>query len=334
MKQQDAAVAKELIQQALWATKSQTIAGMYARLRGDDCYFKDGRSRTKLAPYTETGRLRSGEDDWWPEPMTNQQNISKKVAKLDPLYEVRNIVIPTPGYVFIEVDLKQAEALATAAYANDWTKVERLLHGDEHTELASRIYDIPKQAVNKETHRQLGKMGNHSLNYGSGWQTFLEAVNKDADITGLAIDAKMAKKTIAAWQAVNPKTVHWWREVKQAVAACGYLTNAFGRKRIFLNQSTAGNDIVAYLPQSTIADLLNTALVKLFALEAEYGFRILLQIHDAILVEAPVAKWMAVAQVMQQTMLMPMSINQRSLTVPVDISMSAQSWGKMKEVKL
>lgn len=330
MKQADAATAKELIQLTLQSSKIQTIAAIYSRLAAG----KDGRIRTKLAPYTDTGRLRSGEDDWWPEPTTNLQNLPKKAAKLDPLYEVRNCIVPSPGCVFIEGDLKLAEALATAAEAADWSKVDRLLHADEHSLLASRIYSLPLADVEKATHRQIGKMANHSLNYGSGWLTFMEAVNKDSDITGLAIDAATAKRVVATWREFNPKTVHWWDEVKRRVNACGYLRNCFGRKRIFLNPNTAGNDIIAYLPQSTIADLLNTALVRLFNKEAECGFKIVLQIHDAILLEAPANKWLAVARTLQDTMTIPMAINGHELTVPVDISMSAKSWGRMKEVKL
>ena len=331
MKQQDAPAARELIQQTLLATKTQTISAIYKRLAPAP----DSRIRTHLSPYTETGRLRSGEDAWWqPERLTNLQNLPKKMGRLDPLYEVRNCIVPTPGYVFIEGDLKLAEALATAAYASDWAKVDRLLHADEHTALAARIYGIPEADVDKATHRQIGKMANHSLNYGSGWLTFMEAVNKDADITGLSIDAKMAKRIIAAWQQMNPKTVRWWDEVKRTVAATGELTNCFGRRRIFLAQGGTGNDQIAYLPQSTIADLLNTALVRLFAKEVEHGFRIVLQIHDAILVEAPAAAWLPVARCLRDTMLLPMSIGGRQLTVPVDVSMGRECWGRMSEVKL
>lgn len=330
MKQADKPIAAELIQLTLQQSKLQTINGIYNRLRGG----QDQRIRTKLAPYTETGRLRSGEDDWWPEPTTNLQNLPKKVAKLDALYEVRNVIVPPAGQVFLEGDLKQAESIATAAYAGDWAKVERLMHADEHSLLAARIFSIPVEQVNKETHRQLGKMANHGLNYGVGWKTFMEGVNKDADITGISIDAKMAKKVIAAWQAMNPKTVRWWQEVKNEVARCGSLTNCFGRKRIFLNANTAGNDLIAYLPQSTIADLLNTALVRLFQFEQAHSFRIVLQIHDAILLEAPAASWPAVARILHDTMLIPLEIGGRQLTVPVDISMSGKSWGEMKGVEL
>lgn len=330
MKAADKPIATELIKLTLQQSKLQTISGIYNRLGGG----QDQRIRTKLAPYTETGRLRSGEDAWWPEPTTNLQNLPKKVAKLDPLYEARNCIVPGAGQVFLEGDLKQAESIATAAYADDWAKVDRLMHADEHSLLAARIFSIPVEQVNKETHRQLGKMANHGLNYGVGWKTFMEGVNKDADITGISIDAKMAKKTIAAWQAMNGKTVRWWEEVRQAVSRHGYLTNCFGRKRIFLNANTAGNDLIAYLPQSTIADLLNAALVRLYQKEAEHSFRIVLQIHDAILLEAPASKWLPVARVLHDTMLMPMDIGGRQLTVPVDISRSAKSWGSMREVKL
>jgi len=330
MKQTDQPLAHEIITLLLEATKVSTAKKIYRRVWPGE----DGNIRTKLSPVgTETGRLSSAEDKWWPEPTTNLQNLPKKIAQLDPLFDVRNTIVPSPGYVFLEADLSQAEALVTAAYANDVPKLKRMLKpgSDEHSLLASVIYGIPVGKVNAKTQRPLGKMGNHALNYGAGWQIFMGNVNKDADLTGIAIDAKMAKQIIEGWKDLNSLTVKWWDKVVTEARTTGCLTNPFGRKRIFVGHITTGKDVIAYLPQSTIADLLNHTLVELFAAE-DGSFRVVHQIHDAILVEARSESWFRVARLMKRIVEQSITINGIELVVPVDVSLGKKCWGKMKEV--
>lgn len=336
VKSENQPIAAELLGLLLEQAKLSTMSGIYARLEP----WSDGRIRTTLsAVATETGRLASSgrkREDWpgW-EFSTNLQNLPKKTARADALYNVRQTIVPDPGMVFVEGDLSQAEIYATCLYAGDWAKINRMLEGsDEHRRLAAELYGV-KPADVTPSQRAIGKASNHGCNYGLGWHTFMDKLNKEADLTGITISAKESKAAVDAFRRLNPKTVAWWGHIEREIRTKGYLTNCYGRKRIFLDREGAGNDAVAFLPQSTIADHLNISLVRAFHKLDEAGlFTILLQVHDAILGQAPEGKWRQVARVLKTTMEHPLTYEGRTVTIPADVSVSSVSWGDMKAVAL
>jgi DNA polymerase-1 len=295
-------------------------------------YERVPRIYTQLGPWTETGRMRSGGQrrgfEWWPEKMTNLQNLPKKTARLDPLYNVRQCIVADPGCVLIAADLQQAELYAYLAYSGDIRKLARLGAGEDlHSEIAAAIYGIPLSDVDRKTHRVVGKFANYSLGYGGGERMFLGKVNKDADLTGVSISAKLAKTAVETWRRMNPKVVRWWRETENAVRKHGYLVNAFGRKRVFLKQNP--NEIIAFLPQSTIADHLNGALARVYERFDPWLLQVMLQVHDEILVQVPEAKAEQAAKALRSEMEQPLYINAIKLNIPVDVSFGV-NWGEMK----
>jgi len=340
MKQSDRPLAKELLINLLKFNKLDTILNMqYARVKG---YSKDGRIRTQQQVVgTETGRLNSRGQrkgkEWWPERLTNLQNITnpKKFPKLNPLFNVRRIIIPDPGQVFIAADLGKAELFGYLAYAGDSEKISKLHEGvDIHLETAAQILEINEEEVSYEQRNINGKFPNFALGYGCGWQTFKQKVNKDSDLTGLSVSASQAKRIVNQWQKINPKTVRWWDSVKREAYSKGYLVNAYGRKRIFLSNSGAGNDIIAHQPQSTIADHLNHALVRLYERHDPEILSIMLQVHDEILVQTPRKNWLRVAKQIKQVMTRPLTINNIEINIPVEISVGFESWGDMRTIKV
>ena len=259
--------------------------------------------------------------------MTNLQNLPKKTARLDKLYNVRQCIIADPGCVLVAADLSQAELYAYLAYAGDRIKLSRLVAGEDlHSEIAAAIYGIKLEEVNRRTHRVVGKFANYSLGYGGGWRMFLGKVNKDADLTGVSISAELAKKSVDTWRRLNPKTVRWWREVEDEVRRKGYLVNAFGRKRIFLKHKP--NEIIANLPQSTIADHLNAALARVYKRYDPWLLQVMLQVHDEIVVQATETKARQAAKAVQAEMSVPLRINEIDLNIPVDVSFGV-NWGEM-----
>jgi len=301
---------------------------------------EDGRIRTILSPVgTETGRLNSSGRDKkkWPkwEYTTNLQNINKKVAKLDPLYDVRSYIVPSPGYVFLEMDLSQAEARVVSGYAADHKTLEIFLSGaDIHKITAASIFGVEAEEVST-TQRMLGKKARHALNYGMGWKKFLEDVNKDADTTGVGITAREAEAITEAYRHANAPLVRWWREIEDQVRSRGYLINAYGRKRIFLTRpdDASINDAIAYLPQSTIADHLNHIFVDIFDdLDPEI-VRVVHQIHDAVLMEAPVESWVDAAKKVKALSERSVMVNGIEVPLPCDLSVGYKSWGAMLEVE-
>ncbi len=338
MKQNDKPLAQEFIKKLLKLTKIRTIKDMqYARVKG---YSKDSRIRTVQQPVgTETGRLNSkGQTkgrEWWPERLTNLQNITNpnKYPKLNPLFNVRSIIIPDPGYCFLAADLGKAELFAYLAYAGDHERIKILHSGEDlHSHTAARIIGVDILDLTYEQ-RALGKFANFSLGYGGGWKMFMGKVNKDADLTGISIDAKTSKQLVDGWRRINTKTVAWWDQVKAEVRSKGILINVYGRRRVFLGrEDSSGNDWIAFLPQSTIADHLNASLVAIYERHDPSLLQLMLQVHDEILVQAKLGTEARVAAIMQAEMQRPLWINGIRIDIPVEVSVGYENWGNMKEL--
>lgn len=327
MKSADAPIAKDAIERLLKLAKLQSMKEIYQRIAPGP----DGRIRTNLsAVATITGRLSSS--NTFLEVSTNLQNIPKKTAALDPLYDVRQVLVPDPRHVLIESDLSQAEARATSAFANDEATLAIFDSGqDIHRITASKIFNCTPEAVTKQQ-RQLGKMARHALNYGMGWKRFLEAVNSDADLTGISISAREAKAIVEAYHRENPALTRWWRSVEDEVYRRGYLVNPFGRKLILIDQSDT-NSAIAFLPQSTVADHVNMRLNVIYRTLDPEPLQVLLQIHDAVLAQTRVLGWKAAAKKLQAAMVAPIRIGSLDLIIPADVSASAVSWGDMVGVE-
>lgn len=311
---------------SLLSTKAATISKIYKRVRPGE----DGRIRTVLSPVgTETGRFSSS--DTFLEASTNLQNIPKKMAMLDPLFDVRSCMVPKAGHVFVEADLSQAEARATAAYAGDTATLALFDSGrDIHKWTAAQIFKCDEHDVTK-AQRHLGKMARHALNYGMGWELFLERINKDADLTGIAITAAQAKQIVQAYHAMNEPLLAWWREVEQTVRRDGCLTTQpFGRRRDFLSPYARANDYIAYLPQSTIADLLNWRMCEAFEQDDLVRRTLLLQIHDAVLCECREDEAEELARRLGRWLVEPIMINNIKLVVPADVKVGRSNWAEME----
>lgn len=327
--------ARELLTLTLKKAKAGTVRGVYNRLAPGP----DGCIRYVLQPaHTDTGRMACG--DTFLEPSTNLQNIPNKVAALDPLYRVRDILRAAPRRALIEADYSQAEARAAAYMAQDPLAIHQYeTEVDRYRALASELYAKPASAVTK-MERQVGKMGQLAFQYGVSWATFQEQVNADAEITGVAIDAKTAKRAEAAFHAMHPRYGVWWEEVLDEVLRTGHLRNPFGRRRDFFMPVRSKSDhaqlrraAVAFLPQSTIADLLNAKLAKLYREHDPHLLRILLQVHDAILLDCDPADWMRVAGIVKRELEdHAIHLHGRVLRVPCEVELSWSSWSAKKKV--
>lgn len=321
MRSEHAETAKRILTLALTASKTQTIKGIYERIKPGP----DGRIRTVLSVVgTETSRLSSS--DSFVDVSTNLLNIPNKTALLDPLFDVRRCIVAAPGYVLIEIDKSQAEARVVSAYARD---DETLAIFDDptrdvHKWTAANIFGCAESEVSK-SQRYLGKMARHALNYGMGWALFLERINKDADLTGIAINAATAKRIVSAYHDANPKLLAWWAEVCAEVKRNGYVVNPYGRRRDFLSPYVRPNDIIAQLPQSTIADHVLIGMVNAF----EAGVPLSLETYDGILVEVPEEDVDATKAALRRCLDFPIKIGDYQLRVPTDVK-SGLRWSDLE----
>lgn len=272
----------------------------------------DKRIRTSyLITGTKTGRLssRSTPDGTG----TNLQNI--------PRGDFRAMFIPDPGCVFVSADLSQAEARVVAYLARERRLVDVFESGgDIHRKNASNIFHKGEEEVTKEE-RTLAKRIIHASNYGMGPLTFARIVG---------ITTAEAKRLLNLYFATYPGIRLWHMSIQAQLKRTRELVTPFGRKRQFLatwNEALI-KEVYAYIPQSTVSDLLNSGLVELEHKLANTNSSILLQVHDSVLVQCPEQDAELVAKVIKRCLERPLLVNNMEMTIPVDVKIG-RSWAEV-----
>lgn len=338
MKQADAELARAFILTSLEQTKTKTIRSIYERLNVDSA----GVMRSFMNPGgTETGRFNHAES--FLDPSTNAANLPNKTAALDPIFAVRDCIVPHPGRLLGKADYSQAEARWCAWIAQDEIRMRYFEEGIDQYKLFISVLktgsDRAMDEVSKMERQAIGKPGILAGQYGVGWKTLLDNINKDADITGIAIDAKTAKKMQAIIPELFPRTALWWEEVREQVLGKGWLTNPFGRKRFFYGRQDSESardrvvrEAIAFGPQSANADMVNTALRRLYAAHDGRLIRLLLQVHDEIVFDCAPRDGMRAAQAVKDAMEFEVVVEGRPLVIPVEVKLSSKNWREMKQV--
>jgi len=263
---------------------------------------------------TETGRLSSSETVYG--TGGNLQNVPKGIC--------RRMFIPDTGKVFVNADLSQAEARVVAYLAQD----ERLIKlfengGDIHRRNAANIFGKPEGEVTEEQ-RELAKRITHASNYKIGPVTF-------AKESGLSVAE--SKRVLNQYYANYPRIKMWHMQVESQLRKSRSMTTPLGRKRTFFNRwsEQLTREGIAYVPQSTVVDIVNDALREMYGIFRNTETNILLQIHDAILLQTPIDDIVKTIEIVTRCMTRPVTINHRTLTIPCDISVGG-NWNDMKKV--
>jgi len=313
-------------------SRVQKFAEDYRRLEPGP----DGKIRTVMSPLAWTGRM--VHRGTFLERSTNLANISSKYGRINEVYNLRDVLISSPRHVLAYVDLSQAEARVAAWMSRDELAMQQYTTGvDRYRFFASHFYSVDSGLVTKPQ-RDVGKMGVLAYQYGVGWSKFQEQVNADAELTGATIDAKGAKKADQLYHRLYPGYKVWHRRVLERVQKTGYIRNCFGRRIEFFNRvDSPGSidklkrDAVASLPQSTIADLLNSKLVEVHRALDPQRLRILLQVHDAILFSVDRGAWRGVCRSVLDALTCSLTIEGEECEIPAEI-MVGERWGQLRDV--
>ena len=275
------------------------------------------RARTSyLITGTETGRLSSRETVYG--TGTNMQNIPKGI--------VRRIFIPDPGQVFVNADLSQAEARVVAYLAGE----DRLISvfnngGDIHCKNAANIFHKKEAEVTKEE-RELAKRIVHASNYGMGPITF----SRNAGVS-----VAEARRLLNQYFAEYPRIKLWHMTVATQLKRSRTLTTPLGRKRTFFNMWNESliKEALAYVPQSTVADVLNMGLRKLHEQirEKRLAIDLLLQVHDSILCQTPRDDVEKTCALIRDALLIPVNFGARRMVIPCEVSVG-MSWDELRKV--
>lgn len=275
------------------------------------------RAKTSyLITGTETGRLSSRETVFG--TGTNLQNIPKG--------PIRRIFIPDEGKVFLNVDLSQAEARVVAWLAND-QRLSRVFDngGDIHRRNAANIFGKPEGDVT-DAERELAKRVVHASNYGMGPVTF----SRNAGIS-----VAEAKRLLNLYFSEYPSIKLWHLNIASQLRRSRTITTPFGRKRTFFNMwnDSLLREAYAYVPQSTVVEVINVGLRTVWKRYRGTDVDILLQNHDAILLQVPIDKFDEVAKEVVGLLHIPVVINHKEHFIPVDVC-RGENWYDLEKVKL
>lgn len=239
---------------------------------------ENGRVHTTLKQTgTATGRLSSTEP--------NLQNIP---VRTELGRELRRYFLPeNRDYVIVDADYSQIELRLLAAISGDDNLCEAFREGaDIHTSTAAAVFGIPREAVTPEM-RKKAKAVNFGILYGIG------AFSLSDDI---GVSRKQAQEFIDRYLGQYPKIDEYLKRTIAEAYENGYVTTLFGRRRYIAElsgknkmQQKFGERIAMNSPiQGTAADLIKLAMIRVHRRLKQEGLnaRLILQVHDELLIEA------------------------------------------------
>lgn len=306
--------------------KAVKLIGTYLNAKLDE----DGRMRTSYnVSGTVTGRISSSKTIWG--TGLDLQNIP--VGKSRGVENIRHLFIAGEGNVFIKGDLSQADTRATAEIILRDTG-DATLHDlyrnpdfDIHTWMASKIFNLVESKIDKYQ-RDVGKLSNHSGNYGAGPNVLMAKATKDG-IKG--INYQFAKKMIVVRHAAIPGLRKWWRCVERKLEGTRTITTCLGRRRIFfgrLDDSSVLREAYAFEPQSVASGDVCNIIFRRLHKSLKSGCFPILQVFDEVVVECPEADIDYAVAEMRKAAIIPLFINEVPLLIPIDISVG-KNWRDM-----
>lgn len=237
-----------------------------------------GRIHTKLnQTVTATGRLSSSEP--------NLQNIP---IRTEIGREIRRAFIADPNYLLLSLDYSQIELRILAHMSQDPMLLQAFEHGEDiHTATASILFGVPPQQVDRELRRR-AKTVNYAVLYGMSDYGLSQE---------LGISVSEARQIIEQYFQRFPHVKAFTQAILEAARETGYVRTLLGRKRYIpelhsanRNERLAAERAAINMPfQGTAADIMKLAMIRVHRRlpEIEPKARMLLQVHDELLLESP-----------------------------------------------
>lgn len=243
----------------------------------------------------ETGRVSS-----------NNPNLQNIPVRSELGREIRRAFVAAPGSKLLAVDYSQVELRILAHISQDETMLAAFRAGEDiHRATAARIYGVPPEAVTEEQ-RSIAKMVNFATSYG-------------VSAFGLSSRTDLSRGDAQAFLDVYFETypgIH--RYIDQTIATArrqGYVETLLGRRRYFPiladggrggrnEQMAAERAAINHPIQGSAADIIKIAMVRLHSALRERGLasRMLLQVHDELVLEVPDGELAEVVPLVRSTM--------------------------------
>lgn len=278
----------------------------------------DGRVRSEFKQTeTRTGRISSSNP--------NMQNIPvrKEIGR-----NMRKFFVAEQNRVLLDADYSQIELRVLASMSGDSNMCDAFLSGtDIHTRTAAQVFGLPEEMVDHDM-RRAAKAVNFGIIYGIG----AFSLSKDIKCTVAEAD-----KYIKNYLGTYPMIEKFMNDTVDFAKEHGYVTTLFGRRRYIPELRASNKNLQAFgkraamnAPvQGTAADIIKIAMVRVYErLKAEgLDARLILQVHDELIVESTVECQEQAARVLVEEMSRAIE-----LSVPLVAEVGrGRSWYEAKE---
>lgn len=278
---------------------------------------KTGRIHTDYnQAVAATGRLSS-----------NNPNLQNIPIRTDLGAEIRKAFVASRGMRLISADYSQIELRIIASMAKDEAMMESFRKGEDiHARTAANINGVPLDQVTHQM-RRAAKAVNFGIIYGLGYVGLSQSEGISRDEARAFIEKYfMIHKNIKAWIDNTKKLAH----------EKGFVETLFGRRRYFPEINSSNGMLVASAErqainapiQGTAADLMKLAMIHVHAglSQVSAKAKILLQVHDELVIEVPTDDVEAVSAYVKKTMEGVYALN-----VPIEVGVGVgKNWGEAK----
>lgn len=260
-----------------------------------------------------TGRLSSSDP--------NLQNIP---VRTDLGRRIRTAFVAGKGNSLISADYSQFELRIAASLSGDKNMIDAFnKDADIHTETAAQIYNIPPEKVTK-AQRSSVKEVNFGIMYGLGPHALSQS-------TGMSFAE--AREFIQRYFEIRPKLKEYIEKTRKQAEKEGYVETILGRRRPtpdvhssnFVVREAAYRAAINHPMQGSAADIMKLAMIDVAA-KLEDDCKMLLQIHDSLILEVPKAKADACGKLVKKTM--EEAYSKLPVKLKADISIG-KNWGEL-----
>lgn len=260
---------------------------------------------------TATGRLSSSDP--------NLQNIP---IRGEIGGEIRKAFIPSgPDWCFVSADYSQIELRVLAHLSGEPALIKAFQRGDDiHTQTAAFVFRVEPASVSKEM-RVIAKAVNFGVIYGMGAQSLAKTTN---------LPVKEAKAFLDEHRGTYPAVYEFIEKTVESARERGYVETLLGRRRYLPNinssnpslQSASERMAVNTPVQGSSADIIKVAMNRVYDRIARGGLEggIVIQVHDDILIDCPLAEREEMIRILQEEM-----GGAYELAVPLRVDLSSGS---------
>ena len=217
--------------------------------------------------------------------------------------EIRKMFVPREGWVFVDADYSQIELRVLAHIADDKRMQEAFRTGEDfHAVTASQVYNVPLETVTPLMRRH-AKAVNFGIVYG---------ISEFSLAQDIGVTRREAKDYIDRYLTKYSGVRDYMHDIVETARKQGYVETMFGRRRRIpeitssnFNVRSGAERIALNTPiQGTAADIIKLAMVRVFdALEQQaLQARLILQVHDELIVECPAFEAQSVMDIVTHEM--------------------------------